>query len=204
MSKSADGQENTKFMAGELLCRDGHLLFVTDAKESSGKDDRQGGLGFGWDLNQDQGFVFSEALQGYAPLPPAARISQVTNFAASGSPERIDGHICEPREERVTLETGVTYPLRLMQAADLNLPLQLTSSLATNAYTIRLSKVRLENPRLELFRPPDGFTRYDTPEILFGELLARSESVRRRPGTEEGLSGESQDVRQGHRRGMSQ
>ena len=160
-------------------------------------------MGFEWDLTQHKGFMFSEALQGYAPLTSGVRVAKVTigPVLDSGKAVQIDGHPCQSKKVTVITDEGVNHDFQIWSASDLKgLPLEITSTTPTNAFTIRLSQVRVEVPASELFLPPDGFTKYDSPDALASELMVRSQGRHRSSGGEEGSS-DRPESRQGRRHG---
>src|SRR5689334_21454670 len=54
-------------VSGELVSRDGKLLFAPGPRKQEKKKNSRGGFLFVWDVMAHQGFVVSDALQAYAP-----------------------------------------------------------------------------------------------------------------------------------------
>jgi hypothetical protein len=46
--------------------------------------------------------------------------------------------------------------------------------------TLTLSKVRLEAVPNDLFQPPNGFTKYDSAEVMINELSSRQLNLKQR------------------------
>lgn len=169
-------------ISGQLLSRGNKLLFAPRAGESADKPERAGGFMFIWDATAGTGFVVSEALQGYAPVSSEMRVTHITAQPRPGTGQKVAGHSCTVSDVTMQLNDGTTAAFEVARATDLNsLPVQLRSRGSTNsvARTVTLSKVRLQAPAAELFAPPDGFTRYSSPEAMADEIAARKRNLRR-------------------------
>jgi hypothetical protein len=67
-----------------------------------------------------------------------------------------------------------------LRATDLNgFPVRIQSQKAA-LLTLNFSKIHLEAPAAAVFSPPDGFSKYATPEAMADELAAREHNLRRR------------------------
>jgi hypothetical protein len=160
-----------------------------------------GAVSFVWDVAQNGGYMLSEALQGYAPIASNLRFTNVAAKAAAGgsTPERVEGHWCEQQELVVSSSDGAAVEFRVWRAADLKgFPLRINWATNSTSCAVSFSKLQLKAPPSELFSPPDGFTKYESPEAMMNELLLRQQSIRR------GFSGgagslEPGDGREGHR-----
>ncbi len=169
-------------VSGHLLSRGNKLLFAPRAGESDDKPERAGGFMFIWDVTAGTGFVVSEALQGYAAVSREMRVTNVTSQPRSGPVQKVAGHSSVVSDVTMQLNDGTTGGFEVARATDLNnLPVQLRSRATTNSagQTVTLSKVRLQAPAADLFAPPEGFTRYSSPEAMADEIAARKRSLRR-------------------------
>lgn len=175
--------QGEKVRSGELLGRGSKLFFAPQQAEPVQKHSRPGGFAFIWDVAERRGYVLSDALQGYAPFALSAASPQATNVVLQANPaasERFAGHPTQPAEATVQMSNGSTDRFHLLRATDLNgFPVQLSA--ATNAVPLVLSfsKIRLESPAAGLFAPPEGFTRYDTPQAMADELFIRRHNLNR-------------------------
>lgn len=170
-------------VSGELWGRGGKLLFVPQTGKSGGKRSNRGHLSFLWDMATNGGYIFSEALQGYAPISSNVRVTNVAATAATSQAARLqaEGHPCELAEVVVATSDGATANLQVWRATDLKrFPIRMQSEAHATPLTVRFAKIRLEAVPSELFRVPDGFTRYDSAEALMNELGWRQMSTRQR------------------------
>jgi hypothetical protein len=75
---------------------------------------------------------------------------------------------------------GTASILEACRAADLRgLAVQFRSLSNSNPRIVTLSKIRPQVPAQELFAPPDGFSRYSSPEAMADEIAARQRNLRR-------------------------
>lgn len=166
-------------LSGRLVAR-GDKFFFEPGGPGEGED-RANRFGYIWDGGAHRGFVLSEELQGYAALDSPLRF---TNLVAHGSPAgagRIQGHPAE--EVIVTVFSGEGAPSTFLVARALDLgglPLRIVSNSPADSSTITLRDIRPETPPESLFRPPEGFTPYPSPEALANELAYRDARSRRR------------------------
>jgi hypothetical protein len=169
----------TEVLSGQLFNRENLLLFAPDVKALD-KRLRGIGLSYIWDVKENRGYVLVEAMQGYAPIGFSVHYTNVQFAPALGRTERILGHPCSPTEARVASSEGATAVFQLAQATDLKqLPLRITGGPKAVAQSLSLSRVRPEAPPLDLFRPPESFTRYDNPDLLMSELTLRQHNLKR-------------------------
>jgi len=166
-------------VSGELLCREGKLLFAAEPQKSEKK---RGAFLFISDVRNRQGLVISEALQGYAPA--SASVGPTNLIVHPGMTTRIDGHACEVEEAIVDMSDGSRGSFLVFRAIGLNrFPISIISRSNTASFTLSFSKIRIETPPAELFAPPNGFTKYVSPEMMLTELIIRQHKLKRR-GTE--------------------
>jgi hypothetical protein len=177
-SEAFPGPEHQK--TGQLLCRGSKLLFAPDPDESARKQSRAGGFSFLWDTAESQGYLLSEALQGYAPIASKALVTNLVTGTIQATPRKVAGYQCEPADARVQLSDGSTAILQLWRASDLKgLPVEIMSTGPAAPLTLTFSKIRLEPPPAEMFALPDGFTKYNSPETLADELALRQNNLHR-------------------------
>ena len=182
--------ESDRASAGQLLGRGPHLLYAPETDESTDSHLRPGGYSFIWNVAESRGFVLSEALQAYAPISADLHVTHVSVAAGQAAAQRISGHPCEPADAAVSTANGIAG-FEVWRAIDLNgFPLRIESATNSSSFTLNFSKVRLELPAAAIFAPPEGFTRYESPEALADELAARQNNLRRKsPGVMEPIPG---------------
>jgi hypothetical protein len=181
------GTNSPETVSGTLVSRGGKVMFAPEPAGSAGKAVRASGISFIWDGPGNNGYVLSDALQGYAPISAVRRVTNVVvRPGASGSArETIEGHACAAEEVTIATSDGAVLAARVWRAEDLKgVPLRIVVEGVTNALTLRLSQVRFEAVSQGLFSPPDGFSRYETAESMMNELGLRAVSGRKRPGFE--------------------
>ncbi|MGC9943285.1 MAG: hypothetical protein ABSE48_15765 [Verrucomicrobiota bacterium] len=167
----------TKQVSGQLLVLGGKLRL--EIAEFNGKAIRSGDFAVIWDAVADRGYVFSEALQGYAPINGMASSTNLFTQVIPGESEAIDGHPVNKANVTVMQSDGKTMTVQLSRAQDLgNLPLRIDSLMdRQNAFALALSKIQMVLPAEELFSPPDGFTKYENETVMLDELAERSQSL---------------------------
>jgi hypothetical protein len=180
--ESGGAAQPVQRISGELMGREGMLLFVPDDSGSEGKRARAAGLSYIWNVTENRGYVLSEALQGYAPVAENVRFASIPAGISKRAPEKLDGHPCQQTEASVSSSDGSTVMFQLWQATDLNeLPIRLVCTSNSTPITVSLSRIRPEAPRRELFQPPDGFTKFDSSETLMAEFVMRQQNLKRKP-----------------------
>jgi len=169
-------------VSGQLLCRGSQLLFAPDAHWLGGKRFARAGFGFVWDVGAQQGYILSEALQGYAPISSQVQATNVLALPAHFASEKVEGHHCQRTELEVGSTDGTKALFQVWRAADLKAaPLRIASAAPGRPVIVNLSNIRLEAPSIRLFVPPDGFTRHDSVETLMAEMAMRQENLKRKP-----------------------
>ncbi len=170
--------------AGELLGRGGKLLFAPAVSKAARKKAPAEDSAFIWDVVENRGWVLNDPLQGYAPI--SSRQSY-TNLVAGAildkvAPERIAGHPCRQTEVTVTASDGTAVAFRVWRAEDLSgLPLRISGAANGAPITLAFSTIRREPVPDELFQPPNGFTRYESPEAMMTELALRKVNLGQKP-----------------------
>jgi hypothetical protein len=169
---SFDGAPGSSLnLSGQVFAKGGKLRF--EAVTPGAKPKHQDEFGVVWDAAALRGYVFSEALQGFAPINGMTRFTNLTE-AFTGSPEQWEGHLVGRANVNGTASEGRVISLQLLRAQDLgNLPVQVRSLSPLPAFTLTLTKIRPIVSAEELFVSPDGFTKYDNETALVSELSAR-------------------------------
>jgi len=182
--ESGASSQAAQTVAGELMGRRSKLLFAPAPSGAAKKQVRVEDSAFIWDVTENRGFVLNDPLQGYAPVSSSRQFTNVAPAAAldNSTPERIDGHPCQLIEATVTATDGTATVYRVWRARDLQgIPLRVTCPSNGVPVTFTLSKVRLETVPNDLFLPPSGFTKYDSPEAMMAELFLRKHNLSRKP-----------------------
>jgi hypothetical protein len=167
-----------KVTSGELLGRDGRLIFQPTLPIKGKRARTEGGLFFIWDETKHSGYVLSEALQGYAPIYSDNESTGQLDIIKEGIQDNVNGHPCHRCEADVMLNNGLKARLTLWQADDAgHFPVRIETDEGPRHLTLDFSEIRLEYPSQELFLPPDGFTPYASSVALMNELIVRDSSL---------------------------
>jgi hypothetical protein len=168
----ANGSQRT--VAGDLLGRQGSLIYQP-ANAVKGKRARnEGGMFFIWNETSHAGFVLSDPLQGYAPASTNVQPTNVALNTTGAAQEEANGHPCRRIEAVVQSNDGSSARFRIWQAQDAkDFPVRIQTAPGPRQMTLNFSNLRLELPPAELFGPPDGFIKYNTPVALMNELIVR-------------------------------
>lgn len=169
--------------AGELLGRGGKLLFAPGAAKSAAKRARAEDFAFIWDVAANRGYMLNDPLQGYAPISYGRLFTNLATSATlkQATAENVAGHPCQQAEVTVTADDGSASVFRVWRATDLKgLPVRISGASDGTPVTLTLSKVRLEAVPNDLFQPPNGFTKYDSAEVMINELSSRQLNLKQR------------------------
>lgn len=170
--------------AGELVGRGGKLLFAPGARKSDAKRSRGQDFAFIWDVVANRGYLLNDPLQGYAPISYGRLFTNVAVSAALNqpAPENLAGHPCQQTEVTVAADDGSASVFHVWRATDLKgLPIRISGASDGTPVTLTLSKFRLETVPNDLFQPPNGFTKYDSAELLVNELFLRQHKLKQHP-----------------------
>jgi hypothetical protein len=161
--------------SGQLLCRGSKLFFAPDPDKQAEKQFGAGGFSFVWDAAENHGFVLSEALQGYAPVAPNVHPTNLVVGNVPSTPAAtVAGHACQVADATVQMSDGSTSIFRLFRAGDLNgFPVRVIAGTSPVPLTLTFSKIKLQPPPADLFVVPEGFVKYDNPEVLADEIAIR-------------------------------
>ena len=170
--KFQNGGGNPLTVSGQLLMRDGKLRLEAVFDKSMAAGD----VGMIWNAGANQGNVFSEELQGYAPIDEAVRFTNLVIQVVNSPVERIRSHPIEKANLTFECNDGQRMSFQTFRAQDMDgLIMQISSLNTLPAFTMVVSNIRLEIPAEELFLPPDGFTRYANEAAMLNELGARQQ-----------------------------
>lgn len=169
-----EGRE--RVTSGEVLGRDGKLIFQPELAVKGKRAKTEGGLFFIWDTTQHTGFVMSEALQSYAPLTSSATQEQGTalTLAREGIQRDVNGHHTHQCEAVIDLSNGQKQLVTLWQADDeRHFPVRIEMVNGFGRTTLDFSQIRRESPSQDLFMPPEGFTPFNSAVAMMNELIVR-------------------------------
>ena len=165
--------------AGEANCCSRPALARAAAKRARTED-----FAFIWDVAANRGYLLNDPLQGYAPISYGRRFTNLAISAAlnKAATENVAGHPCQQTEVTVAADDGSASVFRVWRATDLKgLPVRISGASDGTPVTLTLSKARLEAVPNDLFQPPNGFTKYDSAEVLINELGSRQHNLKQRP-----------------------
>jgi len=173
-----DGTDNPSQASGQMLVFGGKLRVEAVFDRPNHTSKVAGEFGLIWDAAANQGFVFSEDLQGYAPINATIRYSNVLTSAVNRPGRSIDGHAVDQANATAMGSDGQTVDFRLLVAQDLDhLPVQISSINSPRSFTLALAKIRPATPQADLFSPPDGFTKYESEAAMLNEMTSREQGI---------------------------
>jgi hypothetical protein len=125
-------------------------------------------------------------LQAYAPIAASVEVTNIIWQTSTATEEQAGGHPCRRVEAVVQSSDGSSAQFAVWQAEDeKRFPVRIVSAESGPGLTLDFTDIRLELPPPELFFPPDGFTKYETPTALMNELIVRQSAyVKSDEGTE--------------------
>jgi hypothetical protein len=169
---SANGGQRT--LAGDLLGRQGSLIYQPENPAKGKRARSEGGMFFIWNETSHSGFVLSDPLQAFAPASTNVQPTNVVLNPAGAAQEEVNGHPCRRIEAVVQSNDGSSAQFKIWEAQDAkDFPVRIQTSAGPRQMTLNFSNLRLELPPSELFGPPDGFMKYETPVALMNELIIR-------------------------------
>jgi hypothetical protein len=173
-----DEAQHPVTVSGWIVTFGGKIRLDAVPTKSSRKSQGDAGFGVIWDAAAGQGYAFSEALQGYAPIGGPVHFTNVLTEVVASEPDRIEGHPVEKVNVMVLGDDGERTTFQLLRAPDMGgLPLQIYSPDRPHSFMLTLSKIQPATPQEDLFLPPDGFTKYDGESALVTELAIRQQGV---------------------------
>jgi hypothetical protein len=168
----ADGSRH--IVTGDFLGRQGSLIYQPDNAVKGKRAWNEGGMFFIWNESSHSGFVLSDPLQGYAPASTNLESTNILLNTAGAAQENVNGHPCRRLEVVVQSNDGTSARFKIWQALDAkDFPVRIQSPPGPRQMTLDFSNLRLELPPADLFGPPDGFIKYNTPVALMNELIVR-------------------------------
>jgi len=168
-------------VAGDLLGREGLLIFQPQSAVKGKRARSEGGMFFIWNEAGHVGFVLSDPLQAYAPTATTVQPTNVVLDTTGAVEEEANGHPCRRIQAVVQSSDGSTEQFRIWEAEDAKLfPVRISTSPGPQAMVLNFSDLRLELPPAELFGPPDGFVKYNSPMALLNELIVRQSALNKR------------------------
>ncbi|HOX56200.1 MAG TPA: hypothetical protein PLC99_04860 [Verrucomicrobiota bacterium] len=195
-----EGASAMQVAAGELMGQGGKLVFIPSVSKAELKRSLAADSAFIWEVPAHRGCIVNGPMQAYATIAANSLFTNlVAGTTAGGSPtEEIAGHPCQRMETVVTANDGSITAFRLWRATDLKgLALRVVCTSSSTPLTLNLSKARLETLPDDLFLPPGGFTKFESPQALAGELTTRQQRLKKRPSynAEESEPGAGLDTR---------
>jgi hypothetical protein len=167
----------TRKLSGQILAGKGKLCLLVNFG-SVRHQAAAGNFKVVWDATAGQGFVSSDALQGYAPILGAIHFTNALTEVQAGTTDRIDGHPVDQARVTEMTDDGQIVSLEVSRAPDLEqLPLLIHSPYGPDQFTLTLSNVQRFRPADDDFLPPDGFTKFTNAGTLIDELATRLQNV---------------------------
>jgi hypothetical protein len=168
-------------VAGDLLEREGSLVFQPESSVKGKRARTEGGMFFIWNEIAHAGFVLSDPLQAYAPTGEAIQPINLQFNTTGAVQEEANGHPCRRVEALVQSSDGSVERFKVWQAQDArNFPVRISTPPGPRQMVLDFSNLRLELPDATLFSPPDGFMRYDSSVALMNELIIRQSALTKR------------------------
>ena len=173
---------STQSVRGDLTSAGSKLAFRPEPSKAS-QHNTEGTLVFVWDTAQRSGYALNDALQGYAPYSGNARFTSVVASKEGSTAERIAGHECQRESAMVFGDDGSTNLLQVWRAAESHgFPVRIASGSNTSATVLTITKLQFGRPA-QFLMSQEGFTKYDSPDAMVTELVARKHSISRKEGS---------------------
>jgi hypothetical protein len=172
---------STQAVRGDLTSAGSKLAFQPELPQASRKN-APGKMVFVWDTAQNSGYALNDALQGYAPYSGNARFTNVVANKQDSMFERITGHECQQETEVVFGDDGSTNLLQAWRAADMRgFPMRVTAGSNARAGVLTITKIQFGRPA-EFLMSQEGYTKYESPDAMVTELVARQHNFSRKEG----------------------
>jgi hypothetical protein len=173
-----DATEPPLKMSGQIFSLGGKLRLEAAFDKSTGKSLRAGSFGVIWDVTAQNGFVFSEALQGYAPIYASTQCTNLLTEVIEKDIEEIEGHLVDKANVTFMNSNGQTTSLQLLRAHDLDdLSLKIYSRYQPQTFLLAMSNIQPLVQAEELFLVPDGLTKYEGEAAMLNELAVRQANI---------------------------
>src|SRR5262249_24957435 len=129
------------------------------------------------------GYALNDALQGYAPYTGNARFTNLVANKQGSNSERVAGYDCKKENTVISGNDGSTNLLEVWRVADVRGLPPIRISTGSNATTSVLTLMKIQiRPPAEFLTSQEGFTKYDSPDAMVTELVARQHNFSRREG----------------------
>jgi len=172
---------STQAIRGDLTSAGSKLAFQSELPKASRKN-TQGTMVFVWDTSQGSGYALNDALQGYAPYSGNVQFTNVVADKQNPLTERIAGHECQREMAMAFGNDGTTNFLQVWRAADLHgFPMRVSAGSNATASVLTVMKIQFGQPA-EFLMSQEGFTKYDSPDAMVTELVARQHNFSRKEG----------------------
>jgi hypothetical protein len=173
---------STQTVRGDLTSAGSKLAFRPESPKAS-RQNTQGTLVFVWDTTQRSGYALNDALQGYAPYSGNAQFTNVVANKEGSATEKIAGHECQRESAMVFGDDGSTHSLQVWRAVDLHgFPVRISGGSNAPAGVLTITKLQFGLPA-QFLMSQEGFTKYDSPDAMVTELVARQHSISRKEGS---------------------
>lgn len=187
---------STQAVRGDLTSAGSKLAFQPELPKASRKNS-QGTMVFVWDTMQSSGYALNDALQGYAPYSANVQFTNMVADKQNSLTERIAGHECQRETAMAFANDGSTNLLHVWRAADVHGLPPIRISGGSNITTSVLTVMKIQIGPAELLMSQEGFTKYDSPDAMVTELVARQHNFSRREGASFGYPANIQQPRPG-------
>ena len=174
----ANDADPALLLSGRLFVSGGKIRLEAALKNPGGRALKENDFGLIWDAAANQGYVFSEALQGYAPIESVVRFTNLLTQTLGPPAEHIDGHPVDQANVTVFCSNGEIASFHRLTAHDLDdLPLRVKSLNRPQPFVLALTKLQRGAVAEELFLPPVDFTKYENEAAMLTELGLRQQGV---------------------------
>jgi len=187
---------STQAVRGDLTSAGSKLAFQPELSEAARKN-TQGKMVFVWDTAQNSGYALNDALQGYAPYLGNTQFTNVVATKQNLSSDRIAGHDCQEGAAVALATDGSTNLLQVWRAADLRgFPVRISSTSLATAGVLTITKLQFGRPA-EFLTSQEGLTKYESPDAMVTELVARQHNFSRKESSTFGYPANSEQSRVG-------
>lgn len=160
--------------SGRLFANGAKLFYAPVEKKRPRKYGPSGGFSFLWDAAKGEGYVLSEALQGYAPISHSAGGATNLTLRTAGEAGRATAATLTAQ---MSNGKSVEYQASSGPGSD-GVPSRIAGG--QPPFSATLEKVRAEPPPAEVFQVPSGFTAYKSGEAMVDELAIRYRNLKRK------------------------
>jgi hypothetical protein len=181
MYESRSDWGSTQAVSGSFVGTGRKLAFQPELPKAS-RQNKQGTMVFIWDTAQSSGYALNDALQGYAAYSGNVQYTNVVADKQNTLTERIAGHECQRELAMAFGNDGSTNLLQVWRAADLHgFPVRVSGGSNSTTGVLTITKIQFGRPA-EFLMSQEGFTKYESPEAMVTELVARQHNFSRKEG----------------------